>query len=375
MFCLIKTSSRAYPNRGERTVRKTRLLSGSRCRIRGVNAGTRKFLPTSRVHFGVGSLSKLEEEAQSKDRAFIVTGRTLNEETDLVRRVEKLLGGKHAGTFVGMSEHTPGSAVEEAAREARDADLLVSVGGGSVVDGTKAVARELGYPAQVAVPTTLSGAEWAHAVGVTDEEAGRKSGFADPKAVPPVVILDAEVTLFTPEKLWLSTGIRALDHAVEGFLAKGEHPIEDVMGLEGAKRLVDYLPRSKDEPEDVGLRHELQLASWMAYFGPLNTPMGLSHGLGRRIGASYGVPHGYTSCITLVPTLAVTKDRIPEERWGRLAGALGGDPDESIADLVERLELPNRLRDVGVPEDDLDSIAEDLGDRAKDAREILRRAW
>ncbi len=337
--------------------------------------GTHTFLPTTRVHFGVGSLEKLEEEARSKDRAFVVTGRTLNKETDLVRRVEGLLGGKHAGTFDGMSQHTPGSAVEKAASQAEGADLLVSVGGGSVVDGTKAVAVRLGYPDQIAVPTTLSGAEWAHLVGVTDEAAGRKSGFADELAVPTVVILDAETTLFTPEKLWLSTGIRSLDHAVEGFLAKGEHPVEDVMGLEGAKRLVEYLPRSKDEPEDVGLRHELQLASWMAYFGPLNTPMGLSHGLGRRIGASYGVPHGYTSCVTLALTLAVTKDRIPEERWEGLADALCGDPAESIAALVERLELPNRLRDVGVPEEDLDSIAEDFGDWAGEAREILRRAW
>lgn len=146
------------------------------------------------------------------------------------------------------------------------------------------------------------------------------------------------------------------------------------MGLEGARRLVEYLPRSKDEPEDVGLRHELQLASWMAYFGPLNTPMGMSHGLGRRIGASYGVPHGYTSCITLAPTLAVIKDRIPEERWEQLASALGGDPAERVASLVEKLELPGTLREVGVPEDDLDLIAEEFGDRAKDAREILHRA-
>ena len=340
-----------------------------------MTVGTRKSLPTNRVHFGPSSLSKLEEEARRCERAFVVTGRTLDEKTDLVRRVEKLLGTKHAGTFVGMSEHTPGSAVEKAAGEAEGADLLVSVGGGSVVDGTKAVAVRLGYPDQVAVPTTLSGAEWAHLVGVTDEAAGRKSGFADERAVPTVVILDAEATLFTPEKLWLSTGIRSLDHAVEGFLAKEEHPVEDVMGLEGAKRLIEYLPRSKDEPEDVGLRHELQLASWMAYFGPLNTPMGLSHGLGRRIGASYGVPHGYTSCITLAPTLAATKDQIPEGRWRRLAGALGCDPNEGIADLVARLDLPNRLRDVGVPEEDLESIAQDFGDRAGDAREILRRAW
>ena len=339
-----------------------------------MSRGTRTSLPTSRVHFGAGSLEKLEEEARSQYRAFIITGRTLYEETDLVRRVEGELGEKHAGTYADMVQHTPGSAVEKAAEEARGVDLLVSVGGGSVIDGTKAMARELGYPAQVAVPTTLSGAEWAHLVGVTDEEAGRKSGFADPKTVPSVVILDAEATLHTPEKLWLSTGIRALDHAIEGFLAQGEHPIEDVLGLEGARRLTEYLPRSKDALEDVRIRHELQLAAWMAYFGPYNTPMGLSHGLGRRIGASYNVPHGYTSCITLAPTLEVVGKRVPHERWEQLACALGGDPAERVASLVERLELPSTLRDVGVPEEDVDAIAEEFGDRAGDAREILRHA-
>jgi maleylacetate reductase len=343
-------------------------------RIQGVKIGTHTFLPTTRVHFGAGSLEKLEEEAQAFERTFVVTGRTLNEKTDLVRRIEAMLGKKHLGTFAGMGEHTPGSAVEQAAEGAKQADLLVSVGGGSVIDGTKAVGARLGYPVQVAVPTTLSGAEWAHLVGVTDEEAGRKGGFADPKAVPPIVILDAEVTLPTPEKLWLSTGIRALDHAIEGFLGEGEHPIEDVLGLEGARRLVAYLPRSKEAPEDVGVRHELQLASWMAYSGPLNTPMGLSHNLGRRIGASYGVPHGYTSCITLAPTLEVVRDRVPQERWRRLGEALGGDPAERVASLVEKLELPHRLRDVGVPEEDIDAIAEEFDERTDDAREVLRRA-
>ncbi|MDQ3636537.1 MAG: iron-containing alcohol dehydrogenase [Actinomycetota bacterium] len=336
--------------------------------------GTRTFLPTARVHFGPGSLEKLEEEARDFDRAFVITGRTLYAETDLIRRVEGMLGEKHAGTFSGMGQHTPGSAVEKAAEEAGDADLLVSVGGGSVIDGTKAVAARLNYPAQVAVPTTLSGAEWAHAIGVTDEEAGRKSGFADPKAVPPVVILDADATLYTPEKLWLSTGIRALDHAIEGFLSKGEHPIEDVMGLEGARRLVAYLPRSKETPEDISVRHELQLASWMAYFGPLNTPMGLSHNLGRRIGASYDVPHGYTSCVTLAPTLEVVSDRVPHDRWDQLTNALGGDPAERVAALVEELELPSTLHDVGVSEEAIEEIAQQFEDRAEDAREILRRA-
>ena len=340
-----------------------------------MRGGTHTFLPTERVHFGAGSLVKIREEARSSDRAFVVTGRTLYEKTDLIRRVEALLGEKHAGTYSGVGQHTPGSSVERTTEAARGSDLLLSVGGGSVIDGTKAVARKLGYPTHVAVPTTLSGAEWAHRVGVTDEASGRKGGFVDPGAVPPVVILDPEVTLFTPERLWLSTGIRALDHAVEGLLFGGEHPITDVTGVEGARRLLHYLPRSREEPEDVEVRMELQIAAWLAYFGPFNTPMGLSHGLGRRIGASYGVPHGYTSCITLAPSLEVAKNRAPEDRWRRLEEALGGDPDSRVATLVQDLGLPHRLRDVGVPEDDLETIARDFGDHKEDALAILSRAY
>src|SRR5215210_1519218 len=212
-------------------------------------SGTHTFLQTTRVHFGADALEKLKQEARPYDRVFIITGRSLNEKTGLISRVETLLGGRHAGTYAGIGQHTPGGAVERAAVEAEmaAADLLVGVGGGSVIDGTKAVARELGYPQQVAIPTTLSGAEWANRAGVTDESAGRKRGFADPKTVPQVVVLDPEATVYTPDTLWLSTGVRALDHAIEGFLYGGDHPVTDVTGLEGARRLLEYLPLSRRE--------------------------------------------------------------------------------------------------------------------------------
>jgi alcohol dehydrogenase class IV len=342
-----------------------------------VRSGTHTFLETTRVHFGADALEKLEKEARSYDRAFVITGRSLNEKTSLISRVEAMLGGRHAGTFAGIGQHTPGGTVERAAVEAETAaaDLLVSVGGGSVIDGTKAVARELGYPQQVAIPTTLSGAEWANRAGVTDERSGRKRGFADPKTVPRVVVLDPEATVFTPEKLWLSTGIRALDHAVEGFLFGGDHPVTDVTGLEGARRLMEYLPLSKREPEDLDVRLELQLAAWLSYFGPANTPMGLSHELGRRIGASYEVPHGITSCITLAPSLRLAKKRVQDLRWNQLSGALGGEPPARVSSLVRELGLPDRLREVGVPEEDLEDIAGEYGDRAGEALAILTAAY
>ena len=340
-----------------------------------MRSGTHTFLQTTRVHFGADALEKLEQEAWPYARPFVITGRSLNEKTGLISRVEALLGGRHAGTFDGIGQHTPRGAVERAAVEAEmaGADLLVGVGGGSVIDGTKAVARELGYPQQVAIPTTLSGAEWANRAGVTDEGSGRKRGFADPMTVPRVVVLDPETTVFTPEKLWLSTGIRALDHAVEGYLFGGDHPITDVTGLEGARRLIEYLPLSKREPYNLETRLELQLAAWLSYFGPANTPMGLSHELGRRIGATYEVPHGMTSCTILAPSLQVVKGRVQDERWSRLSEALGGEPPGRVSSLVEGLGLPGRLREVGVPEEDLEDIAWEYGDG--EALAILKAAY
>jgi maleylacetate reductase len=367
-----------FPRRHARRARLSGPVARSRVwRYHGsVKSGTHIFLPTERVHFGADALQRLEEEARPFGRAFVITGRSLSEKTGLIQRVETLLGDRHAGTFGGIGQHTPGGTVEKAAAQAETAgaDMLVAVGGGSVIDGTKAVARQLGYPAQVAVPTTLSGAEWAHRAGATDESIGRKQGFADPLTVPSVVVLDPGATVFTPEELWLSTGVRALDHAVEGYLYGGDHPITDVTGLEGARRLMQYLPLSKRTPEDLEVRLELQLASWLAYFGPMNTPMGLSHELGRRVGASYEVPHGITSCIILAPSLQVLREDIPEERWSVLSQALGGDPPGRVSSLVDELGLPGSLREAGVPEEALETIAGEYGEREEDVREILRVA-
>ena len=101
--------------------------------------------------------------------------------------------------------------------------------------------------------------------------------------------------------------------------------------------------------------------------------MGLSHELGRRIGASYEVPHGITSCIILAPSLKVGRARIQDYRWNMLSEALGGEPPERVSSLVEELGLPGRLREVGVPEEDLEVIAGEYGDG--EALAILKASY
>ena len=255
---------------------------------------------------------RLKDEARSHDRAFVITGRSLNEKTDLIRRVEALLGGRHAGTFAGIGQHTPGRDGREGRRAGRvaGADLLVSVG------GRQRRRRHQGRGAAARLPGAGGGPHDPLGRGVGPQgrrdrrEPGRKRGFVDPKTVPPVVMLDpAGDRLHAGDALALyrDQGPRSRGR---GYLYGGDHPITDVTGLEGARRLMRVPAASKDDPEDVEVRLELQLAAWLAYFGPVNTPMGLSHELGRRIGASYEVPHGITSCVILAPSLQVLKRQI-----------------------------------------------------------------
>lgn len=339
--------------------------------------GEYRFLPQEHVVFGAGSLARLAGEVEriGGARALIITGSSLATKTDVVASVTQALGAYHAGTFDGIRQHAPGSGVVQATEAARtaNADVLVSVGGGSPIDATKAVALALAqenglFLPQIAIPTTLSAAEFSHLVGVTNEERRAKTGFADTRVAPRIVILDALLTLATPLRLWLSSGIRALDHAVETLYAAGAHPISDVLALEAIRRLFAELPNCMENPDDLEIRTELQLAAWMSFFGEVNTPMGLSHNLGRRMGATYNVPHGITSCITLPHVMRhlvhqATPQLAAIARTLQLFDAGPGAIDaaliaaDAVSDLIGRLGLPRHLSEVGIGEGDLHDIA------------------
>ncbi len=351
------------------------------------------FLPQEHVLFGPGSLSGLAQEVErlSGSKVLIITGHSLNTQTDVIKEVKAALAGYYVATFAAIKEHAPQSGVEQAAAAVREhaADLLVSVGGGSPIDAAKAVKlllkTETAPLKHIAIPTTLGAAEFSHLAGITDDATRTKGGLAKPELVPNSVVLDANLTLATPPQLWLSSGIRALDHAVETLYAVGQHPISDVLALEAVRKLFEFLPRSHQNPHEVAVRAELQLAAWMSFFGEINTPMGLSHNLGRGIGASYNVPHGLTSCITLAPVMRFMASTPAVGTIARVADALNlgiGSDDQSkahlaadaVAGLVARLGLPQRLRDVGLKAADLPAIAQSLIAQAKARRVSLPEA-
>ncbi len=321
-------------------------------------------------------------------RAFLMVSGTLNRTTDEIEKIRKGLGSRCVAIFDAMPPHTPREAVIAATEQARaaSADLIVTVGGGSITDGAKAVqlclandvrsvedidriravkgvAPDMNAPTvrQISVPTTIAGGEFSAIAGVTNTRTKVKEMLRHELAMPRAVILDPAVTVHTPEWLWLSTGIRAVDHCVEGLCSHEAHPYADAQALKGLSMLAQALPRVKANPGDLDARMDCQIGTWLS-MGPLSSgvPMGASHGIGYVLGAVYDVPHGYTSCVMLPSVMRWNKPDNAERQ--ALVSAAMGQPGKDAADVLDDfirgLGMPRSLQDVRIGPEHFDRIAE-----------------
>ena len=359
------------------------------------HAGVFDTIAIERVVFGRPCAEALAEEAKRIEatRLFLIVSKTLDAETDHIDLIRKALGVRYAGSCSGIPSHTPRDAIIEAAARARaaNADLIVTYGGGSVTDAGKMVqlclkhgitaADQLdGYretieadgvrvsPAydgpklrQIAVPTTLSAGEFGAGAGCTDTKRGMKELYRHRLLVPRVVILDPQATVPTPEWLWLSTGIRALDHAVETICSQFANPQSDGPALQALKLLSRGLPLSNADPQDLGARRDCQIAAWASMdHNQSRVPMGASHGIGHVLGGACDVPHGHTSCVMLPNVLRFNRS-VNGDRQALVSEAMG-QPGADAADVVQNfvagLGLPTRLRDVGVDASRFQEVAE-----------------
>ena len=363
-----------------------------------IKPGEYSYLPIERVHFGVGAITNLAGELDriGSNRPFLVTGQTIAEKTDLPSRVEQAAGRKLAGVFSGIRQHAPMSGIRRGLSAATDAkaDSLISLGGGSPIDSTKILVKELSKDFQsgalphVAIPTTLSAAEFSHTAGFTDEKLNRKTGVRDVRMVPRLIFLDPELTIPTPGWLWASTGIRSLDHAAESIFSPRHQPMVDTLALQAIRLFFGNLKQSTLNPNDLNLRMACQIAEWMSYAGALSVGTGLSHTIGRAIGATWNIPHGITSCLTLAEVMRREAERDPR-RLVAIAEAEGKNVEgvpaseaamsaaEGVAGLVEELGLTKRLRDYKIQRADLPNIAREVGSAAQysEILSILERIW
>ncbi len=351
-----------------------------------VQSGRVAFGKMEEVLFGVSAADAVAEQARKlgATRVFLMVSGTLNRETPEIARVRAALGNLCAGVFDRMPAHTPRQAVVAAANQAREvgADLIVTIGGGSVTDGAKTVqlclandiraaealddirpGKTFAAPTvrQISVPTTLSAGEFSALAGVTDERTRVKELFAHPMVIPHTVILDPAMTVHTPEWLFLSTGIRAVDHCVEGFCSLEANPYADAQAIRGLTLLTRGLTAVKADPSNIQARLDCQIGSWLS-MGPLasGVPMGASHGIGYVLGAVHDIPHGHTSCIMLPAVMRWNKDA-NADRQAEIATAMG-HPGDDAGDVLDRfiggLGMPRSLSAVGVGEDAFARISE-----------------
>jgi alcohol dehydrogenase class IV len=330
-----------------------------------------------RVISGPGKIAGLGEELERRglQRAIVVTGKSLGN-SPLLGQVTGAIGSRCAAVFKNARQHVPRSVVAELEAEiARvDADSLISFGGGSPIDTCKVASfafltsRDLIH---IAIPTTLSAGEYTYAGGVTDETTKVKSGVSDPRLAPRTVLNDPALTLATPDWLWVATGMRALDHAIETIYTPRHHPLSDALAAKAIGLLAEHLKPSIKTSGDDSLAHRgyCQFAAWFSIYGSMNTRFGISHLLGHQIGPRWDVPHGVTSCITLPSAMRFMAEIVPE-RFEPIAEGfkLPWDPKNPkagalacanrTAEFIAGFDVPHSLKDAKVPRAEIGDIVE-----------------
>jgi len=330
-------------------------------------------------------------------RVLLLTTRSLVREGDLLGRVRALVGGRLVAEFGECDAHVPRETVLKVAdvAVAAAADAIVCLGGGSVIDTAKATALAAAgdvrlpddfdryrlrfvpgstvepmalphaAPAVIALPTTLSAAEFTNNVGMLDTVRGIKDRYVYDELCPKVVFLDEELSTSTPARLWGATGMKVLSDALEQLYSRGGDPAAQAMALEGVRLLSDNLTAAVERAPRA--RAACYLGSWFALFAVCSVEMrpGIGGAVRHQMGAISRAGHGEIAAVLLPHILRFNLPVVPAvvARLAPVMGVEGGaDPVDAIAGRVEALiaaqELPSTLRELGIDRADLPAIAE-----------------
>ena len=350
---------------------------------------------TERVHIGRRVADTLAGEVRTlgAKRVFLLVSTTLRNSTDEISEIEAALGDSIACVFDGIRAHAPRSdvlAALEAARAA-DTDLIITVGGGSVTDAGKVIALGLKHGFRkhedfegfyvyvnetgdtvvpqfdapeirvICCPTTLSGGEFNTMGGVTDDKDNKKQGYTHRMMAPIAIVLDPALAIHTPEWLWFSTGVRALDHALEALGSTHSNHFCDGIAGSAIRLLSSALPDVKADGADLDARLRCQVGAWQSMIPVIGgVPMGASHAIGHVLGGTADVPHGYCSCV-MAPAVLAFNEPVNGDKQRQISICMG-QPDRAASEVVDEfitaLGMPRSLTAVGITEEQLDLIAE-----------------
>ncbi|VUC27026.1 unnamed protein product [Clonostachys rosea] len=362
---------------------------------------------TPKVSYGLRFPEACAKHCQNYFRILVICSKSLSTNTDALERLCAALGDRVAGVRIGISPHTPIAEVVDIVQEFRDKriDCIITLGAGSLTDGAKIVRLAMANGAStedeigtlwgtqksntalrqhiqkptiplIHIPTSLSGGEYQAIAGGTESVSKAKRTFQCEGASPELVIQDPELCLTTPQWVWLSTGIRAVDHCVETLCSLQSNAEGDEWAARGLPKLIDGLLLSKSDPASLDARrmcHDGVVEAMCAV--SQGVPLGASHAIGHQLGP-LGVGHGETSCI-LLPSVCkynlahkanverqqfVKELLLREKAVDELIRAKGLDNSKvDLGDViylvVAALEMPQSLNDVGISRDKLDLLA------------------
>ena len=350
------------------------------------------------VIHGHDSLAALGDELDRvrASRVVIVTTPSVAN-SDVLAAVEQAIGPRLVAVYDECRRGAPRQSVLDAtsvARE-RDTDTLVSIGGGSVVDTAKGVAlcraanittlagfdayrvgaQAAGFesprldatpPPLIALPTTMSGAEYTGMIGITDPVTDYRDPYRFDELAPVTVVLDPALTAATPDRLWAGTGIKSLGDAFEQYVAGAAGPALEPMLLRSVEWFGEWLAPSLTGDADARLR--CQVASWLTLFGTFNaaTKVGIGAALRHQLGMVHGIPHGEATCPVLVE---VARRTTPDGRAGdalvaataslapKSAGSTADTVAARFATLIASVGMPTTLSGFGLTDDDVRRLA------------------
>jgi alcohol dehydrogenase class IV len=296
-------------------------------------------------------------------------------ENGLADRLADSLGARVAGRFSQVRAHVP----IEVARQARaaavavEADSVLSVGGGSTTGTAKAIAMQSGLPI-IAVPTTYAGSEVTPVWGLTEN--GRKTTGVDPRVLPKLVIYDPQLTVSLPQRLSVVSGLNALAHCVEAFWTEKRNPITSLVADAGIGALAAGLPGILADPADLDARSQALYGAWLAGVSFATAGSGIHHKICHVLGGAYDLPHAETHAVILPYATAVAAPLVDgaDERITAALGAQGADAATAIFALERALCAPSSLRELGLPEAELDRACDLVGDALRTLPEPPSRA-
>jgi maleylacetate reductase len=255
---------------------------------------------------------------------------------------------------VGDWREVPSDRIADGVAATAGADSLLAVGGGSAIDLAKALSAETGLPV-VSVPTTYSGAEWTPSFGIRDHDRRMKGGGSGSRLAG--IVYEPELTVGLPRAESVGTAMNALAHTAEALYVKGRNEEGDREALAGARLIGEWLPRVVETPDDLEARRGLLEGAMRAGAALAAAGLGLAHAMAQALGGRFGLPHGAMNALTLPPALRFNEPVVGAE-IARFGAALRTDDPIRRTQELARFGGYERLRDHGVPEDELDAVAE-----------------